>query len=44
MAAVDQAVTVLAPVVGTAVACRALGWPRSSWEDVPFAVELGWRP
>jgi putative transposase len=30
MAAVDQAVTVLAPAVGTAAACRALGRPRAS--------------
>jgi putative transposase len=30
MAAVEAAVTILAPVVGTAAACRALGRPRAS--------------
>lgn len=25
------AVTTLGPIVGTAAACRALGWPRSGW-------------
>jgi putative transposase len=28
---VEVAITTLGPVVGTAAACGALGWPRSSW-------------
>ena len=28
---VEVAITTLSPIVGTARACRALGWPRSSW-------------
>jgi putative transposase len=28
---VDTAITTLSPIVGTASACCALGWPRSSW-------------
>jgi putative transposase len=28
---VEVAITQLAPMVGTAGACRAVGWPRSSW-------------
>jgi putative transposase len=31
MAALDQAVTTLAPAVGTVRACRAVGQPRSGW-------------
>jgi putative transposase len=31
MAAVEVAITTLSQVVGTTGACRALGWPRSSW-------------
>jgi putative transposase len=28
---VEVAITQLAPMVGTVAACRAVGWPRSSW-------------
>jgi putative transposase len=28
---VETTVTTLAPIVGATAACRALGWPRSSW-------------
>jgi putative transposase len=28
---VEVAITTLVPIVGTAAACGALGWPRSSW-------------
>jgi putative transposase len=27
----EHAITTLAPIVGTAAACRSTGWPRSSW-------------
>jgi putative transposase len=31
---VEAAITQLAPMVGTVAACRAVGWPRSSWYRV----------
>src|SRR6266545_1399234 len=30
-ATVEHTITTLAPVVGTTAACKAIGWPRSSW-------------
>jgi putative transposase len=29
--AVEHAIATLAPIVGTATACKSTGWPRSSW-------------
>jgi putative transposase len=29
--AVEHAIAILAPIVGTATACQSTGWPRSSW-------------
>jgi putative transposase len=41
---VDAGITTLAPVVGTAHACQAVGWPRSSWYRTHRRSEAPLRP